>query len=367
MVLLWLSTTASLADEERIWLDAAINGKPVRLAFDTGTSESVLFSKTAERLGLKFNLPKSRVARADGGVPAGTTEECDFAVWGATGRITFATFEFPASLGKVEMEGLLGWDQVRSNIFAIDSEVLTVRLMARVPEEATAWTKLVLVESDSTLSLEIPGQLWTIAVDTGAATGVTFPSAKWREWKAANTNAPLTLIASYSPSSGISICEEAWANELLIGPLTLRGVPVRQASPIETARGQLIFGLAALKRLDCIIDGKQATAYLRSKRTPPLPYQHNRLGAEFVPRHSQSDELIAQVVEGSPAHAAGIRSGDILLKVGDKEMPKNWHQDQNVPRERWYEHPEGTKFDLTLKRNEETLKISVVLKDILLP
>src|SRR6266540_312129 len=359
---LWAANTCA---DERLWLDGTINGKPVRVVFDTGSSQCGLLPDTAERLGLKSKPPTSAVRPGEGGL-IGMTAELYLPQWKVSSTITFETLEFPAYLGKVDLEGLYGWNQIRSNICAIDAEALTVKLLDRVPEEATAWTKFIVVERAPTLSLALPGQLWTIAVDTGAPDGVALVSQKWREWKAANTNAPLTLWAAYSPPSGAAVCEVSWAKELSLGPLTLSGVPVRQANLIESAHGQPIVGLAALKRLDFIIDGKRGVAYLRPKRTPPPPYPHNRLGAEFMPRHWQADDLVAQVVDGSPAQVAGIRNGDILLKVGDRDVT-NWRKAGRGPPERSCELPAGTKLDLTLKRGEETLKVSVVLRDILLP
>ena len=364
LVLWCLQTTASLADDERIWLDGKINGKPVRLVFDTGASHSALLPKTAERLGLKVNPLTSRVRTADG--ITGISEDCDLTVWNRSARVKFYTFEIPAFLGKVAGDGVYSWELMRSNIIEIDAEALTAKPLDQVPKDTAAWTKVAVVESSPILTLEIPGQLWTIAVDTGSHHGVTLVSQQWREWKEAHTNAPLTLNASYSPSGGVAVREEAWAEKLAFGALMLNGVPVHQASPIESARGQPIFGLASLKRLDFIIDGKRGAAYVRPKRTPPPAYKHNRLGAEFVPRHSQSDDFIAHVVEGGPAQVAGMRNGDILLKVGDRDM-RNWRKDPDVLRERLCELPAGTKLDYTLKRGEETLKISVLLKDILLP
>jgi hypothetical protein len=357
---LWATTIS--AEEERIWLDGKINGKPVRLVFDTGAPRSVLFAKTAERLGLKVTPVTSPVR---GGI-TGMTEECDLTVWSLSSRITFQTLELPAYFGTRKDDGLYGWKQIGSNICRIDAEALTVNLLSRVPEEAAGWAKLPIVEKDFTLSLEIPGQVWTIAVDTGMGCGVALVSKQWHEWKASHTNAPLTLMATYSPKSGLVVCEEAWAKELSLGAFTFTGVPIRQATPMESASGQPIIGMAALRRLDFIFDGKQRIAYLRPKRTPPPAYNHNRLGAEFVPRHSKSDDLIAHVMDGGPAQVAGIRNGDILLKVDDHELT-NWRANEHLLREIGTGDPAGTKLDLTMKRGEETLKFSVVLKDILLP
>jgi len=357
--------TAAQASEERIWLDGKINGKSVRLVFDTGSSHSILFSRTADRLGLKVNPPSSDITLADDNIRHGETELCDLNVWSFSGKTTFQTLEIPTPAGVLE-DGLFGWGHVRSNVIQIDAESLTLKQLTRVPPDAATWVRFPLMANHASLSLEVPGQIWSIGVDTGSSSGVTLMSAKWREWKAAHKNAPLTLSESYSPSGGSAVSEESWAKEFSLGGLTLTDVPVRQPSRLETANGQPILGLAALKRLDFIIDGTQGVAYLRPKRTPPPPYQHNRLGAEFVPRHSKSDELVAQVADGSPAQIATIRNGDVLLKVGDRDVTK-WRTDPNYPRQRSCERPAGTKLDLTLKRDEEIIKISVVLRDILGP
>src|SRR5438128_1507112 len=54
VVLLFLLSggRAVLCEEDRIWMDATINGQKVHLALDTGTSQCVLFRPTANRLGL---------------------------------------------------------------------------------------------------------------------------------------------------------------------------------------------------------------------------------------------------------------------------------------------------------------------------
>src|SRR5208283_2475928 len=123
----------------------------------------------------------------------------------------------------------------------------------------------------------------------------------------------------FTPGEGLVVREESWADRITFGPLVLTCVPVMEATPTEEASGGPHFegelGLAALKRLDLIVDGGNGRAYLRTKTTAPPPYRHNRLGAEFVPTESPGSELVARVAGGSPAEEAGIRDGDVLLKL----------------------------------------------------
>ena len=91
--------------------------------------------------------------------------------------------------------------------------------------------------------------------------------------------------------------------------------------------------------------------YLRPKKTPPLPYGHNRLGAVFAPKYPNTNN-VAYVATGSPAYEAGIRNDDILL-----------NQEANGS----FEQPAGTKISFTLKRGNKIFKTTAVLRNILPP
>jgi S1-C subfamily serine protease len=155
------------------------------------------------------------------------------------------------------------------------------------------------------------------------------------------------------------IAEQAWAKEVSLGSVEITEVPVEGADPNDVASGTstntqfaAILGLAALKRLDVIIDNQNNVIYLRLKKTPLLPYQHNRLGAIFAPQDSKGTNFIARVTAGSPAYEAGIRNGDILL-----------NRDANGT----FEQPAGTKINFTLKRDDKIFTTTAVLRNILPP
>jgi S1-C subfamily serine protease len=173
------------------------------------------------------------------------------------------------------------------------------------------------------------------------------------------------------PGAGTVVTEEFWAKELTFGTLVLTDVPVMPANVAEQAMGapgfEASLGLAALKRLDLVIDGSLGIAYLRPRNTAPAPYDHNRLGAVFAPRDMEGLDLIAHVIDGSPAFEAGVRNGDVLLKVGDLDVTK-WRTDPTVlPLSRFWEKPPGTRIVLLLKRGPQTIKATAVLRQILAP
>ena len=197
---------------------------------------------------------------------------------------------------------------------------------------------------------------------------------QWRAWKAAHTNQPMTMAAYYTPNPGLVVSEEGWADKILLGSLPLTEVPVMEADSGEIAlhsppdaQFEATLGFAALKRLDFLIDGKRGVVWLRPKKTQPMPYWHNRLGAVFVPKDLQSDDLVAHVVIGSPAYEAGIRDNDVLLKIGNLDCTK-WRTDPNVlPLSHFWNSLAGTKLELTLKRGNKKFETKAILRNILPP
>ncbi len=374
IVLLFVCAFGVYAEDERIWYDAKINGKPVRFALDTGASDSVtLFPRAAQRLGLKV-IPSEH--QTSPGKPAlGTTELCDLDLGSTNLRTSLPVFQIPSHFHP-SVDGIMGWSTLKDNIVLLDAVGLDI-LPAKVPESSSSWIKLPVQTNSGVMALEIPGvkgEEVTVLFDTGSAYGVKLNPQTWRQWKTAHTNQPITLIAYVSPSIGVVVKEEAWADKISLGSLVLTGVPVMEADAADVAVGSLshtqyeaTLGLAALKYLDIIIDGKDGNVYVRPKKTPPLPFEHNRLGAVFVPRDSQNDDLAAHVVDGSPAYEAGIRNGDVLLKIGKLNATK-WRTNPKIlPLSRFWNSPAGTKLELTLKRGDKVFTTTAVLRNILPP
>src|SRR5579859_5527988 len=58
VILLTLAGRPPLAEgDERLWVEARINGQPTRLIFDTGADRLILFPWGAKRLGLTVTAP----------------------------------------------------------------------------------------------------------------------------------------------------------------------------------------------------------------------------------------------------------------------------------------------------------------------
>jgi hypothetical protein len=355
------------ADEERVWVDAKINGKPVKLAFDSGAEISVLFRTTAERLGLRItnSLPGKKTTPGKFHTSS-QTESCELSFGGVTAKAIFVVADLPAAAAaSSDMEGVLGWPVFSQNIIRFDWLNNNCQTLDRVPESVSHWLKLNLRRNCNLLALEIPDKIFSkgnIIVDTGAEAGVALAPKVWKRWTATHPNRNRTIDALFYPVVGVVTSEEAWADELSFGPLTLHDVPVREATIAEMALDpsavRATLGLTALKRLILVVDGRKGVAYLQPRKSPALPYQHNRAGVVFVPEDiEKSKYLTARVLKGTPAWEANVRDGDVLLKVDDMD-PEGSDSCRR---------PSGTKIRLTLKRGDKEFQTEIVLRDLIGP
>ena len=271
---------------------------------------------------------------------------------------------------------MVGWPAVRNDVFSLDCVTHTVGPLTNALRNLRGWVKC-LIQTNEVLTLELPAknpQKEIIALDSGTIYGVKLNPEEWRKWKAIHANQPMTMEAYFTPGAGLVVSEETWADKISLGKLALTDVPVMQADSSDIAlhssaqsQFEATLGLAALKRLDIVIDGKHGLAFLRPKDNSPMPYEYNHLGAVFVPQNLKSDDLVAHVTDSSPATEAGIRNGDILLKIGELDCTE-WRTNPEVlPLSRFFESQAGTKLELTLKRGGKIFKVTATLRNILPP
>ena len=363
---------------ERIWIDAKINDKPARFSFDTGAGEIILWRPSVKKFGLKLSGAPSDARRSrrpdwSSSEIALTqwTDDCNLMIWGSTVNYSLAVIDRPSYLdSQADTEdGFVGWNPVRRNVFSIDAVAGKAEPLDAAPQQTAGWTQLRISTNDDVLILESPdppGKLLRIRVDTGDPAGAQIRADLWRRWKASHPKAATTLMASYTPAIGVHAEEVAWAEELRLGSLTLSGVPLSENSE-AAASFDATLGMAALKRLEFIVDGKHAVAYVRPRKTAPPPYEHNHIGAVFLPpQPAENGALVARVLAGSPADEAGIRDGDELLKIDGHDMLQ-WRTDSDQMALLDFEQPAGTRMSLSLMRGGETFETVVVFRKILGP
>jgi tetratricopeptide (TPR) repeat protein len=373
-------TLAALARaaEDRIEVPgSSINGTPVRLVFDTGAGTGVLLWRTAaDRLGLEL-VPEPEVPdAANGRVHLSVTEPVQVTLMGQSfGESRLGVYDAPKDLA-MDFDGVLGWAAGRKNILVLRGVEKSLAFAPAVPKAAAHWARYRVQPDLPTLELTPLGgrnRGQTLSIDTGDSGGVSLPAHAWDLWRAAHPHAPVTIGAYYMPGAGLVVAEEAWADKLSIGGLTLTAVPIRKANVAEkSTAGSSVYagtlGLAALARIDLVVDGRNSLAYVNPRKDPPAPYAHNRLGAVFAPEDLFSDPLLAHVIKGGPAYQAGIRDGDVLIQI-DALNVTTWRTEPAMTQllHEWWERPAGSVSLLTLQRGTQTYTTRVVLRNLIGP
>src|ERR1017187_10235678 len=138
------SASAILASEdERIWLTAKINGKPVHLVFDSGSNCSALTPEAIKKLALRF-IPAPPDNHSPGVVP-GDTEEFTLTLYGVDNKMSFLVLDLPAAYAHPDFDGLIGWHTLSRNIMRIDAVASEVSFLPSVPRKLADWARLAVV------------------------------------------------------------------------------------------------------------------------------------------------------------------------------------------------------------------------------
>jgi PDZ domain/Aspartyl protease len=348
--------------DDRIWLDRAeINKQPMKLVLDSGSTHNFLTPEALKRLGLKF-IPDATNDLAPAGIWAGDTELCSISFNGIQDQTTFLVFD----LRNADMDGGMAWYSLSQTTLKIDATSQRVLFLPEVPRKSFRWCQLPVYTNSGTLDLRIPhdnGSEGILCVDTGFDGGVSLPEPNWSKWRESHRHSATTLKTAFELAEGWQIHIETWAESISFGPLVLTDVPITDEGPEKAKRWgrnyEGTIGVAALKRVDFIVDGRNQVVYFLAKKNPAPPYTHNRLGAIFVATATHTNQAVARVATGSPAFEAGVRDGDVLLDVDGIACTssQNWLSRFNGRA--------GTKLKLTLERDRKTFTTTATLRDIL--
>lgn len=380
---------------ERFWWNVQINGRPARLALDTGSSGLILWRSAADRLGLK--LTYIGLASNNLVVPWVTGEfKLELPHWQRRWGFPVTGYG-PASAGVSEalgffddMDGVVGWPAISRRITRFDAMDGKFKFLGKVPKEVKDWSKFTIQTNRRVLVLELPGGGGTrrgLFVDTGGLGegGIELSAPLWDQWMAAHSNERRGIGASFQVG-GLVPYERTRASWFSIGGLTLTNVELHRVEEHDWPESKdcaAAIGFGVLKRFDFLVDGEHAVAYLQpSKRWKPfmagptnLTLLHGRLSAVFGPWRNQTNGLAAYVLSASPAFQAGIRNGDILLKV-DRQDVKQWLDN---PGKAWScdreyfgfqltypstNNPNGTVLELTLRRRDQVFQATVLQSEI---
>jgi hypothetical protein len=278
----------SYAQDERVGLDAKINGRPVQLIFDSCADVFTLLPDSARKLGLTWTPVQTNIPATQRAFIIGRSESCAVDFLWAEGRTqlnltTFFIADTP-TFGEPSYAGIVPWRALSKEVFSLDAEGGRLKAAIAPPPDTAQWTPFQLRNDLSRMALETRDQDGTngiIWIDTGSPDGVHLNPARWQVWKAAHPQMPTTFSYLFSPNEGSIVMEVGWADQISIGSLVLSNVPVMQWPTSYSTNDMALLGLYALRGLDFIVVGQHSVAYLRPKKPKKGEYAYNRMGALF--------------------------------------------------------------------------------------
>ena len=277
--------------QERVPMEARINGHAVHLVYDTGSELSLISSATARHLGLKVAEPRGATA-APGKVLTGKSDWCQFATGLETNRLKLDVLHTPWWMGSA-LSGVIGWPDLKDPYVEIDARHDALHGLERLPADIGSWTCLPLYRGSGVLALALPradGKKGVLMIDTGNADGLSLSPELWADWRATNRQASSRATARFMFGSGWSVSRRCRAPAVALGPLCWTNVVVVRATRTETgivSAGDAFVasaGLAALRQWDLIIDRGQRVAYFRQREDAITgnPLRHHRVSRHIA-------------------------------------------------------------------------------------
>lgn len=356
---------AARAGERRLVTEGRINGRPARLVLDTGVSFPLAMPKRA--------MPKFSLA-IDGGRSVDASAAHVIKGFSKPVRIelapayvaedaVFAILEDGAETIDWDFDALIGWPGMDNNQLHYSRRKGIVLLGQHIQLEMQGWATFPMLDSNILVfDAGDKDRPLPVSIDTGWSGGIQLSPELWKAWRAQNGDRVHTFVSFFSPASGFAVREQVFARRIQIGKATFSNVLVSEAPPDE-ASGSIppaaTLGLAAFANRELLIDGVSRRVHVAPADAAEVLPDYNRLGATFMPR-----AMTAKVAPGSPAAAAGVKDGDMLVAI-DGLTPMDYAA--NLVTQSAWEQPEGTVVELTLDRAGQRITRRVVLQNFLDP
>jgi predicted aspartyl protease len=335
---------------------------PYPTIFDTG-AVNVMSANFAQRLGLRIDEKTTDFGAIGGSVKAKTVYVDTLTI----GKLniknqTFYVLDIPSDAGTPQM--LVGWEFMQMFAVELDprrNEITFFEGMHFHYHGKGEAVPIFLHTNGNGIDVDakVDGIKGRFLVDSGNQNG-TFLNSGF----VAQNNLVQKLNARYLGYNGKGFGGDsppAWYVRLPrfeVGKLKIKGSISRLQIANDSFNDKLSgnIGSDILNRFIVTVDCKHAVMYLEKTSLWNQPASFNRTGM-LVDYNHESDE-IKTVFPGSPAEAAGLRSGDRILTI-------NGTKPSDDPNDALFRQPVGTVLHLQVKRGEISQAYDVTLRDIL--
>jgi len=220
---------------DRPLVQARINDQPVRLTIDTCAGRLVVFTHAADRIGLKYDLPRGGLdpnRARPGRTILFRSRSCRLEIdepnrpalrlQDVEGRRPLWLAALPPGLRLAGVDGVIGWPNVSNCILHLDSGQGIFESLPHLPTWMPPWQRLKLHAPWGlhVLALEVssPSRAQkAVYIDTGDPGGVKVSSDLWREIVAQQPDVPVALEGYYTPALGCILQRITWLKRLQLG------------------------------------------------------------------------------------------------------------------------------------------------------
>ena len=123
-----------------------------------------------------------------------------------------------------------------------------------------------------------------------------------------------------------------------------------------------LIGNHILDRFNLIIDYHDQLFYIKPARKWKRRFEYDKSGISFISVGIEASKYyIRNILEGSPADLAGLKSGDIIRKINHKPAFLFSYDGVN----RGLRKKTGKRIRMDVKRGEENMKFEFRLKDLI--
>ena len=322
----WVPFTLTPGNQVRF--TATLDGAPVSAILDTGLSFSVLSRDFVRRLHIKVTQRGSATV-IGGAVPIGWAAMNTISLGGLTrrgGEIAVADVPALAAGGGDAIDLLVGPDLLAGYALDIDYPAHRFRLIpsGQLPfrgESAPLTTSPItnIYLTDGSLGRHA---LHPLVVDTGDGSMLTLSHAAWVAAEPAPP--PMTSAISYGLGGSV-VMGLAIVPALSLGDLTARQIEVRVEPPrgfSDAVGAQGRIGTGLLQRYRVLLDPRAGRMVFTPGPDADQPPVRSTSGLLLG---LDKDRLrVVHVMRGSPAAAAGWRSGDLICSIDGKPIPADY-------------------------------------------
>jgi hypothetical protein len=255
------------------------------------------------------------------------------------------------NLGR-EVRGILGMDVLKNHVIQIDFDEGRIAFLDDVPENQRDWGQAFPITYNRMklpqMKLTVGGQPeQDFVIDTGCDADGTLEKDSFRRAVAQGSLKPVDT--SSITVAGIVKSRQTRVGRVTAGPFEYQGLILTEA------RGNLL-GLDFLSRHVVTLDFPHDRLYLRKGKSFDKPDEAGMCGVSLV--RSEGHVVVTGVDEGRPAARAGLKVGDVILRLQDRDA--STYQMWEI-RDLLRSGP-GKEITMTIQRGRKIKDVVVVLE-----